>query len=67
MKAGIVIDDWKLEIFEKRLIEAGFRYSIGDGITKDSKTISVRFRTNEGKKLKRLVSDCQEECKNSKG
>ena len=40
-KAGIVIDKWKLEIFERHLSEYGYSYDKGPGVTPDSLLITV--------------------------
>lgn len=41
MKAGIVIDKWKLPIFSRRLKEAGFAYEEVGSLTSDSLTLVV--------------------------
>lgn len=41
MKAGILIDKWKLPIFSRRLKEAGFAYEEVGSLTNDSLTLTV--------------------------
>ena len=41
MKAGIAIDKYKLETFKKHLDEAGYKYIVGPGITKDTLVLCV--------------------------
>jgi hypothetical protein len=41
VKAGIVIDKWKLPIFSRRLKEAGFAYEEVGSLTSDSLTLVV--------------------------
>lgn len=41
MKAGIVIDKWKLPIFSRRLKAAGFAYEEVGSLTSDSLTLVV--------------------------
>lgn len=41
MKAGIVIDKWKLPIFSRHLKEAGFAYEEVGSLTSDSLTLVV--------------------------
>lgn len=60
MKAGIVVDDWKLPIFRKRLTEAGYTYTDVGGLTHDTTVLTVE--TNNILKLKDVLERCQEEC-----
>ena len=41
MIAGIVIDNWKQDIFERTLRSSGFKYEIKDGISLSEKLIKV--------------------------
>lgn len=41
-KAGIVIDDWKLSIFERHLTQAGYAYKQGPGLTQGTLLMTVR-------------------------
>ena len=41
MKAAIVIDDWKLPVFERHLKQAGHNYEKRPGVTKDTLTLTV--------------------------
>jgi hypothetical protein len=55
LTAAIAIDNWKLPIFSKRLVEAGFRYEQVPGITKDSYLLTVIFDNGQQQKLAQLV------------
>ena len=41
MNVGIVIDDWKLGIFERHLIQAGYSYVRGLGLTEGTILLNV--------------------------
>lgn len=41
MKAGIVIDDWKLPIFKRHLSQAGHVYEQAPGVTKATLLLTV--------------------------
>lgn len=43
--AAIVIDDWKLSIFQKTLDKEGYKYSTHKGITSDTLTLKVETET----------------------
>ncbi len=49
MKAAIVIDAWKLEIFERHLNQAGYVYKLTPGPMANNITITVV--TNNGQAL----------------
>lgn len=42
-KAGIVIDNWKLPIFERHLKNAGYAYKWTPGFTEDTGVLSVEL------------------------
>ncbi len=48
MKAGIVLDAWKLPIFTRRLNQAGYGYEQHPGFTKDTITLTVMFTNHAG-------------------
>lgn len=52
-KAAVVLDKWKLPVFEKHLKNGGFDYEIFDGITKD--TLSLRVHTKYISKLAPVI------------
>lgn len=60
MKAGIVLDNWKLPVFRKRLTVAGFTYTDAGGLTHDTTVLTVV--TDDVAKLKTVVEACQKEC-----
>lgn len=64
MKAGIVIDAWKLPIFKKHLTEAGFSFEEKGALTPGSLVLHVQAESAE--KLKPVVVAAQQECKNCK-
>lgn len=41
LKAGIIIDAWKLPVFEKHLSNAGYVYEQSPGVTPDTLTLTV--------------------------
>lgn len=46
-KAAIVIDGWKLSIFERHLTQVGYSYEKGPGITADTLLITVKTENIE--------------------
>lgn len=60
MKAGIVVDDWKLPVFRKRLTEAGYEYTDAGGLTHNTTVLTVE--TDNMLKLKSVIEKCQREC-----
>ena len=63
--AAVVIDRWKLAIFSKKLVGAGYKYEQFDGITSDSLTLKVEYEVLA--KLHNVVKSANEECANMKG
>ncbi len=61
MKAGIVVDNWKLPVFRKRLTEAGFHYTRAGGLTHDTTMLTVQC--SDIPKLKKVLERCQAECR----
>ena len=61
MKVGIAVDKWKLPTFRAILMEAGFPYTEGDGLTIDTGFMTVE--TDEVERLKTVVEKCQMECR----
>ena len=62
MTAGIVIDPWKLDIFKRRLDEAGFKYN---QIANSDKMIILKVEYNDHEsfgKLSSVVGEAQAEC-----
>lgn len=60
MKAGIVVDDWKLPVFRKRLTDAGYAYTDAGGFTHDTTVLTVEY--SNVLHLKGIVEECQAEC-----
>jgi hypothetical protein len=60
MRAGIVLDDWKLPVFRKRLPEAGFAYTDG-GALGESLTLLI-VDTDNMIGLAETIKKCQIEC-----
>ena len=52
MKAGIVVDDWKLPIFKKGLDDNGYRYTETPAVN-DTTVLSVEFDSRD--KIETLV------------
>lgn len=53
LKAAVVIDDWKLPIFRRHLIDAGYSFTEGPGVTADTLTLMVM--TNSVLDLKPVI------------
>lgn len=64
MKAGIVLDDWKLPVFRRRLTAAGFQYSDAGGLTINTTVLIVVTSDMAG--LKKVIEAAQNECEKSK-
>lgn len=47
MKAAIVIDTWKLSIFERHLQQAGYAYAKANGLTDNTLMLSVATNNME--------------------
>ena len=41
MKACIAVDDWKLDLFRRRLVEAGYEFTEGPGLAADTRHLYV--------------------------
>jgi hypothetical protein len=59
MVAGIMIDSWKLSIFERRLVSAGYAFTTGAGVTND--TLLLKVKTDDLKALEVVVRAANEE------
>jgi hypothetical protein len=64
-KAGIVIDEWKLPIFERRLREAGYTFDTGPGLMKA--TLLLTVHTDNLIALDTVVRAAVNEARRSKG
>lgn len=53
MKAAIAIDNWKLPIFSRHLVEGGYSYEQGPGLTKG--TMFLHVQTDNGQALAQVV------------
>ena len=60
MRAGIVVDDYKLAVFRKRLTEAGYAHEDGGAPVPNCTNLIVV--TNDVLALKKVVEACQAEC-----
>lgn len=65
MKVGIGLDNWKLPVFRRRLTEAGFQYEDAGAFTGDTTVLTVQ--TDDITALKKVLEECQAECRRSKG
>lgn len=59
MKAGIVLDHYKVPKFEELLKSKAFNYTIGPGITKDTQTIYVIYQQHQFAELKALIETAE--------
>jgi hypothetical protein len=60
MKAGIVLDDWKLPIFRKRLTAEGYRYEDGGSPSPGLTVLTVHFHDLGA--MTEAVASAQAEC-----
>ena len=61
-KAGIVIDNWKLPIFERHLTQAGYAYKWTPGLTEDTGVLSVEMeRPSQAATLHPIVKAANDE------
>ncbi|MGZ5799006.1 MAG: hypothetical protein ACXWJZ_00060 [Burkholderiaceae bacterium] len=63
--AAIVIDNWKLPIFQKKLDAGNYTYRKCDGVTEDTLTLQVNYEWLDD--LERIVKEAHHECANTKG
>ncbi len=61
MKAAVMIDDWKLPIFERHLSQAGYVYQKGPGLT--AGTLSLYVQTQDVVPLGVVVRAANEEAR----
>ena len=62
--AGIAVDNWKLPVFRRRLKEAGYQYRDAGPLIGDTTLLQVE--TNDVLTLKKVLEQCQSECRESK-
>jgi hypothetical protein len=62
--AAVLIDSWKLTIFKKHLDAAGFVFTEGAGVTKDTLTLKVEF--DWVARLQPIIEAANAECANVK-
>lgn len=60
MKVGIVVDDWKLPIFRRRLAGARYQYTDAGGLTPNTTLLTVE--TDDLSALSVVVQAAQKEC-----
>jgi hypothetical protein len=58
--AAIIIDAWKLSVFDKHLTEAGYSYTKHEGVAADTLTLRVAYAWVA--KLQPVVEAAQAEC-----
>lgn len=66
MKAGIVVDDWKLPIFRKRLTKAGFTYTDAGAFHTNTTVLQVETEEKHKARLSKIVRAAEAECQRSK-
>ncbi len=59
--AAVAIDGWKLPAFKKHLDAAGYSYTVGPGVTRDSLMLYVKFKWV--KELKPIIEAANTECR----
>lgn len=60
LKAAVVIDPWKLDIFRRHLAKAGYEFKEGPGLTKDMLNFYVEI--DDLKALEVVVRAANAEC-----
>lgn len=58
--AAVIIDSWKLPVFERHLKRAGYVFGQTGGVTPD--TLVLRVAYEDVKKLRPVIADAQVEC-----
>lgn len=64
LKAGIVIDAWKLSVFQKHLVEANIPFKQMNGPAPN--TLSLFAMVDDLKDIERVVKKAQKECARDK-
>lgn len=59
-KAAIIIEKWKLEIFERHLKDAGYAYEILPGLSDNLLTIQAKYEWVA--EIKPIIEVAQAEC-----
>lgn len=57
--ATIVVDAWKVGLFEEILTSEGYTCSTWPGVTHDTRFISVKYEDGELAKLGKVVERCK--------
>lgn len=65
MRAGIVVDDWKLAVFRRRLEEAGYSYEDKGEFRPNITLLHVEFTDQEH--LTRVLEEATDECNRQRG
>lgn len=65
MKAGIVIEDWKLSIFERHPKQAGYSFTNAGGLMPGTILLTVEF--SDSNVLQHVVRAAQLEAQKAKG
>lgn len=60
MRAGIVVDDWKLAVFRRRLEEAGYSYEDKGEVRPNITLLHVEF--TDQAHLTRVLEEATDEC-----
>jgi hypothetical protein len=61
LKAGIVLDNWKLPVFERHLTSAGYSFENKGQFSPDCLTLVVVY-TDDTLKLQKVVQAAFDEC-----
>jgi hypothetical protein len=60
MKAGVVLDDWKLPIFKKHLDAAGYKYD--EPVPFTNRTLTLKVHCEWVSQLQPIIEAAQREC-----
>ena len=59
--AGIVIDAWKLDIFQRHLEKAGYVADVGPGLTPDTLLLRIQFDEEQSAAAAKVVRAANDE------
>lgn len=60
MKAGVVLDAWKLPVFKRHLDDAGYAYTEAPALTR--KTVTLVVQCEWAHKLQAVIEAAEAEC-----
>lgn len=64
--AAVIIDDWKLPVFERLLNKEKYVFKNAGSFNPNSLTLKVNYEETEQTKLHSLLMEAQNECRRTK-